>query len=129
MIANYKSGEWKTTEWYELCFDDGRGNGFAFPCDEKGKVNQDIPDAARINYKFCIEHPQRFLRWNKVVKNKHTYRENPTGLCSCGNVIELWNEYYGTCECPYCGKWYNVFGQELKSPDLWEEETEEVEPW
>lgn len=42
-----------------------------------------------------------------------------TGVCKCGNRITLQNEYMGACECPYCGRWYNLFGQELNHPDTW----------
>jgi hypothetical protein len=28
----------------------------------------------------------------------------------------------GANECPHCGQWYNVFGQELLPPDQWEED-------
>ena len=121
MIKNFKQGEWQEQIWYELTFDDGRGNGFVFPCDENGAIPEDLNEAAKRNCAWCIEHPERFERFNKVIKRTSHYRENNSGVCECGETIELWNEYLGACECPNCGRWYNLFGQELNPPDTWRE--------
>ena len=119
MINNYVPPEWQESIYYGLCFDDGRNNGFEFPCDENGNVPDDLNPAARKNYEWCLEHPERFDRFNKVVKRVNRYKENARGTCKCGNEIELWNEYLGGCECPHCGRWWNMFGQELNPPETW----------
>lgn len=49
------------------------------------------------------------------------YREPNSGVCHCGHRIELYNEYLGACECPYCGQWWNIFGQELKPVEQWKD--------
>ena len=48
--------------------------------------------------------------------------ENAKALCSCGEIIELYDGYMGSCECPNCGQWYNMFGQTLIKPQYWEED-------
>jgi hypothetical protein len=43
------------------------------------------------------------------------------GKCHCGEEIELNPRcaYYGGIECPECGQWYNLFGQELNPVETW----------
>ena len=41
-----------------LFFDNDDFNGYAFPCDEKGVVNSDLPEAAMSSYEFCRQHPE-----------------------------------------------------------------------
>lgn len=119
MIKNYVPAKMQEATAYELVFDDGRNNGFAFPCDENGVLLADMPEPARKNYEYCMAHPEQFERFNKVICNKWRYRQNATGVCDCGEKIELYNAYMGACECPHCGQWYNLFGQRLNPPDQW----------
>lgn len=121
MINNFKRGEIVEEIYHTLVFDDGCGNGFSFPCHKNGKmiVDDNTNPAAIDNYHWCLEHPERFQRFNKVIEHCYTYRENNTGTCHCGEEIELYNEYLGACECPKCGRWYNLWGQELNNPDTW----------
>ena len=42
-------------------------------------------------------------------------------ICSCGERIYL-PKGLGVEECWECGKLYNAFGQELASPEEWDEE-------
>ena len=44
---------------------------------------------------------------------------------NCGTEFDLTDEYYGACQCPECGQWYNLFGQTLLPPDEWEEDLDE----
>ena len=121
MIKDFKRGEYVISVSYELTFDDGCNNGFAFPCDKDGNriINENTSQAAIDNYNWCMKHPEKFERFNKVIKRKWSYRENNSGICNCGNRIELYNGYLGACECPHCGQWYNIWGQELKNPETW----------
>lgn len=107
---------------YELCFDDGNNNGYGFPCDKNGNLDKNLNDAAKKNYEFCMQHPEKFERFNKVVAITRQYTEFAKGKCKCGNQIELINQYLGACECPYCGQWYNLWGQELLPPNEWNED-------
>ena len=120
MIKDFKLGEYVTRISYELAFDDGRNNGFGFPCDENGNVKI-TNEGAAVNYAYCMAHPEKFKRWNKVVKHEYSYRENNSGTCECGERIELYNQYMGACQCPNCGQWYNLHGQYLKDPSEWED--------
>lgn len=119
MLTDFKPREWTEEHYYELAFDDGRNNGFGFPCDENGNLPPDLNPAAIANYHYALEHPEKFTRYNKVVRYTRRYKTNATGVCACGQMIELCNEYLGACACPNCGRWYNLFGQELNPPDTW----------
>ena len=127
MIKNYVPSERKLHIEHELAFDDGHGNGYGFPCNESGSVVNLQPEAVA-NLAWCMEHPEKFVRWNEVVTYKNWYREPAHGTCSCGREISLYDEYYGACRCE-CGKWYNLFGQELLPPDQWETDPSEEEYW
>lgn len=106
-----------------------RGNGMAFPCDKDGNVLIDemTPEAKR-NYEYCLEHPEHYEE-PYVRTERYSYMENAVAKCICGKEIELYDEYMGACECPYCGRWYNMFGQELQNPYKWEEEHYEELPY
>lgn len=122
MLKDIIRGEWITDRSYELVFDDGHGNGFGFPCDAQGNVDPTkLPDAACENLQYCMAHPEKFVRFNEVIVRKQSWREPDKGTCRhCGQLVELVNEYYGACQCPKCGQWYNLFGQELLPPKEWE---------
>ena len=121
MINNFKRGKIVIKTDYRLCFDDGCNNGFGFPCDKDGNLLQSEMEnpAAWENYRYCLSNPEKFFRFNKVVSCEHSWRENNTGTCHCGEPMELYNEYLGACECPKCGRWYNIWGQELNNPSTW----------
>lgn len=120
MIQNYVPAQYEITDHYEVVFDDGHNNGFGFPCNEKGELLPGLTLEAVANYKFCLENPNRFERFNKVIHRKHRSRTAPHGTCRCGKEIELYDHYCGACQCPHCGQWYNLFGQELLPPSEWE---------
>lgn len=129
MINNYVSAQYTTIVEYDLVFDDGYHNGFAFPCDENGVLLDGVPECAMENYKWCLERPDKFVRFNKVVKNERRVRENAYGTCACGNKVELYDEYYGACQCEKCGQWYNLSGQELLPPEDWQENFDDEYDW
>ena len=117
MISNYTPAEWKEDISYELVFLDIDNNGFVFPCSSDGEPI--LNPAAKKNYDFCMAHPEKFVMYNEVVGYKWRYRANASGTCHCGEQIELHDEYLGACSCPRCGRWYNLFGQELEPPSRW----------
>ncbi len=119
MIGNYTPSEWKEDVWHELVFDDGHNNGFGFPCSPDGEPM--LNPASKENYDFCMAHPEKFVRYNKVVEYRRRYKENARGTCHCGEQVELYDEYMGACRCFNCGQWYNLFGQELAPPSQWGE--------
>lgn len=44
-----------------------------------------------------------------------------------GGQVLLEDRYYGCCQCPGCGRWYSIAGDEVNPPDEWEEDLEEDE--
>lgn len=121
MIQNYVPSQRRTVVEYDLRFDDGCGNGFAFPCDENGNLHNDLHLCAIENYKWCLENPDKFVRFNKIVKTTYAVKEPAHGTCHCGSEVYLSGGYYGACQCDECGQWYNLSGQELRPPEDWEE--------
>lgn len=121
MLKDIVRGEYKVEVSYELVFDDGFGNGFGFPCNPNGTVINLRPEAVA-NLAWCQEHPEKFKRANEVVMIRRTYRDEDYGTCKCGETVYLENQYHGACQCPNCGRWYNLFGQELLPPEAWEED-------
>lgn len=119
MLKNYIPSEHKIESKYRLVFDDGYGNGYYFYCDKDGNPNFDN-DAQRKNYEHCMKHPKSFVRFNKIVKETYSYVEPAQAECECGAKFSLVSGYMGACQCPECGKWYNLFGQELQAPQYWD---------
>lgn len=121
MLRDYQPSEYKTIVEYSLDFTDEYGGGFSFPCDTNGELLPSLTQYARENYARCLAHKDDFVV-NGFVAHKRRVKENASGTCICGNRVELWNEYNGACECEQCGRWYNLFGQELLPPEQWEDD-------
>lgn len=119
MMKDYKPAGWEEKIEKELVFDDGHDNGYVFHIEDDGELV--LNDYNRPSYEYCLAHPEKFARYNQIVKRKRIYKEYASGICDCGKRIELYNQYLGACECPYCGRWYSLFGQNLKNPDEWDE--------
>jgi hypothetical protein len=119
MLKDIIRGEIETQTSYELVYDDGHGNGFGFPCNASGSVIN-LPPEAVANLAWCSEHPEKFIRAGEVVERRWNWRNPDRGACSCGETVTLENQYYGACQCPKCGQWYNLFGEELLPPDQWD---------
>jgi len=99
---------------------------YSFPADEKGNVIPVIIDGLKRipcsesecswwgNYIKVKEDDSYFSHLNKESwKVKHL----PTILCDCGEEFELSNEFYGSCGCPSCDRWYTISGQSCCNPD------------
>jgi len=124
MLKNYTPAERKTdiSYWLEFMYD--RNSGLCFPCDEKGNLLDGLSKEALANYKEALATPERFKTYNKVKRREVRYTEPAHGTCECGREIELVDQYLGACECE-CGRWYNLFGQELNDPSTWGVDWEE----
>ena len=97
------------------------GGGFSFKADPLGNVIIENEDQ-RANYEYALAHPEIFTEeYNEFRRRTYTYVEPAHGTCRCGANVELYDQYQGACECPRCGQWYNLYGQELLSPECWEE--------
>lgn len=120
ILSNLIPATYHTQVDYDLVFDNGQGNGFAFPCTADGELLPEINPAAYVSYLWCMQSPSSFKRFNKVVERKYRIREDAHGTCTCGCEVWLIDQYCGACQCPGCGRWYNLFGQELMPPEQWE---------
>lgn len=117
MIKNYKPSHWVTEKYYKLNFYVDSCGGCAFDCDENGNLTNELQ---RKNYEYCMAHPEKYpYAFNEIEEIEREYKEPATGTCNCGEEIELYNEYMGACECPNCGQWWNLFGQELNTVETW----------
>ena len=56
-----------------------------------------------------------------IVERGAEYRRSPALVrdTHCGAEFYLQDEYLGACECPRCGQWFNLFGQEVTNPSSW----------
>ena len=129
MLKNYVPAEHKTEVHFDLVFDYDDNGGYAFPCDAAGNVFPLEYECARKNLEHCLAHPEEFAVYNEVQKWTSHYTEPAHEICTCGEEVSLWDQYYGACECPKCGRWYNLFGQELVPPGQWETDPSEEEYW
>lgn len=109
---------------YRIEFTDADGNGCSFPCDENGTLLPFATDAAEKNYNNSLAHPELFAIYNKFKTYRRTFTVPAVARCHCGSKVTLENQYQGACECPECGRWYNLFGQELINPEGWESDYE-----
>lgn len=100
---------------------DYKGNGFEFPCDKDG--NPILTDESQESYEF-VKNNDDFCD-GKVIEETYSWIEDAKVKCKCGNIFYLSDEFYGCGECPRCHQWYNLFGQEVISP----EEQMELEEW
>lgn len=112
---------------YRIEFSDEDGCGFSFPSDEHGNIqfddtNPELGKVQRDNYDYAMANPEIYTRqYAKLTTRKYTVVEPAVGKCPCGAEVELVDQYQGACSCSKCGQWYNLFGQELLNPELWEE--------
>ena len=120
MLKNYTPRESHTIVEHSLVFFYDENGGFAFPCDASGNVAiSELSDCAMNNLTDCIAHPERFKYFNEIRTERRRVSDPAHGTCQCGEEVYLYDAYMGACECPNCGRWYNLFGQELNNPSTW----------
>lgn len=109
------------TEYYlEFKHKDDPEAGFCFPATHLGDPDFDrMSDEAIANYQACLTDKR--LTEEEFTRHKWTYMNPAIGICSCGRDVVLECDHAGAVRCE-CGKWYNLFGQELKDPEYWEED-------
>ena len=124
MIKEYTPSHKVEEIIYRVRFD-GHENSRTFECDENGNLLPDTSEELKKSYEWCMHHPEKFpYAFNEIEKDVRKYKEPATGICNCGHKIYLQNEYLGACECPECGQWWNLFGQELKPLSQWNDNGE-----
>lgn len=123
MLKNFEPSRFVEDIRYMVEFTDGWGNGYRFDCDEDGyPLYESMTQDDRDDYNYCMDNRDKFAVWNCVSEVDWSFTEPASGDCSrCGTTIELVNEYMGACQCPKCGQWYNLFGQELNDVSTWSE--------
>ena len=108
----------------EFLFPNNSCGGFSFSCDEHGYLLPDIMPEALLNYQKCMDGTYDVIPQGvKVYTN--SWMEPAHVICSCGEEIVLYDQYFGACECDNCGQWYNLTGQKLNPPEMWEERMDE----
>ena len=94
--------------------------GFSFPATCHGAPDFScMGPEMRANYEACLTDER--LTEGEFTKHEWIYVEPALGLCSCGKEVVLDSGYQGAVRCE-CGRWYNLFGQELRDPKYWEED-------
>ncbi len=110
--------ERKTDVTYHLFFQrkgDTVHSGFAFPCDETGKVEADREArVAELRADAGYEAPV-------IDRREHSWSEPAVIECSCGQEVQL-AHFTNTCAC---NRDYNMSGQLLSARENWGEETGE----
>ncbi len=106
----------------EFKYKDDPEAGFSFPATCHGDPDFYAMGSEMLaNYEACLTDKR--LTEGEFIKHEWTYVEPALGLCSCGKEIVLECDHAGAVRCE-CGKWYNLFGQELRDPKYWEEDDE-----
>ena len=108
---------------YGLRFFIDSTGGYEFPCNADGNVKlEEMTEAAIENYNLCLKSPDNFpYAFNEVVEYRRWVKDDAYGTCECGERVYLVNQYMGACSCGNCGRWYNLFGEELLPPEDWED--------
>ena len=120
MLKNYQERTHHTLVEHSLIFFYDDNGGFAFPCDANGNVAiSEMTDCAVKNLTDCMAHPERFQRFGEIRTERRRITDPAHGTCECGAEVYLYNQYMGACECENCGRWYNLFGQEIMQPEMW----------
>ena len=121
MLKNYVPKTSHIEVDHDIIFYYDDNGGFGFPCDATGNVTlSELSDCAMKNLLWCLENPDKFKHFGEVRTNRKRVHDNAHGTCECGREVYLFNQYMGACECK-CGRWYNLFGQELNDPTTWSE--------
>ena len=108
-------------EYYiEFRYKDDMNAGFCFPATFTGAPDfASMTPEAKANYEACLTD-ERLIQ-EEFEPREWTYMNPAVGLCSCGKEVILECDHSGAVQCD-CGKWYNLFGQELRDPKYWEDE-------
>ena len=107
-------------EYYiEYRYKDDPEASFCFPATPSGEPDfANMPPEAKANYEACLTDER--LTEPEFEVYERTYMDPAIGVCSCGKEVVLECDYEGAVRCE-CGKWYNLFGQELRDPRYWED--------
>ena len=124
MLEIIKERKVRYEKEYYINFDckDDHSCGFIFPAnsDETPALDK-MTEEAKMNYYACEASTNKFDRWFE--EREVRVVDYAVGKCKCGHEVELVDEaWMGAVQCEKCGKWYNIYGQELVDPKYWEED-------
>lgn len=109
--------------YLEFLYKDDPHAGYMFPANLDGTPAFDkMSKRAKANYESCLTD-DRFME-PEFYTEEHTYMNPAVGRCSCGAEVVLDSDYAGAVRCD-CGKWYNLYGQELRDPKYWERDDDD----
>jgi hypothetical protein len=78
-------------------------------------------EEAQTNYFACLADKATYDRWFE--EREVRVVDYAVGRCRCGAEVELVDgAWMGAVQCEKCGKWYNIYGQELVDPKYWEDD-------
>lgn len=118
-IIKERSPITRTDYYIEFRYKDDPEAGYCFPANKDRTIALDkMSPEAIANYENC-RTDERFTE-AEFTANTYSYTEPAVGRCRCGAEVILESQYLGAVQCG-CGKWYNIFGQELKEPKYWED--------
>ena len=118
-IIKERSRETVTEHYIEFYYKNDPEAGYCFPANKDRTLARDkLTPVAIANYENCLVDNR--LTKAEFTTYTRTYAEPAIGKCSCGAEVVLDSGYLGAVRCS-CGRWYNVFGQELRDPKYWEE--------
>jgi hypothetical protein len=107
----------------EFMYKDDPEAGFSFPATQYGDPDWSKMGSEMLaNYEACLSDKR--LTEGEFKTLEWTYMNPALGQCSRGRAVTLECDHAGAVMCE-CGKWYNLFGQELRDPQYWEEDDED----
>ena len=119
-IVRERAPEEIVDRYIEFDYKDDPDAGFRFPALANGEPDfKHMMPEAKANYERCLTDDR--LTAPEFIVDKRTYMNPAVGKCSCGKEVVLDCDYIGAVRCE-CGRWYNLFGQELRDPEYWEDD-------
>lgn len=55
--------------------------------------------------------------YSKKETDVHSWIEPAVAKCDCGEEFQLVDEFYGSCSCPNCKRWYTLMGSPCLPPE------------
>lgn len=87
-------------------------DGEVLPCKTDGSLCSEEDCTWWANYNKAKEDENLIA---EVIENE--YPIPAKALCDCGKEFYLEDKFYGSCNCPYCGRWYTLFGSPCLPPE------------
>lgn len=103
-LLKQRSIEIKTVRYIDFDFDgDPQKGGYRFDADESFNpvFDPQFADTQRESYQRCESDP-RYVR--KEITEEVRITHPAIRQCTCGNAVELVDQYMGACQCDKCGQ-------------------------